>query len=91
MDKDLRVEGMPVKASAAKPFVVGVRTWQQAIPQFNVGHVATITAAKQALADAQYNGIKLGGNYVCGVALGKCVEYGYTFADELAAEVASRK
>ena len=28
--------------------------------------------------------MKLGGNYVAGVALGKCVEFGYTFADQMA-------
>ena len=31
----------------------------------------------------------LGGNYVSGVALGKCVEYGYEFADQIAAYVSS--
>jgi oxygen-dependent protoporphyrinogen oxidase len=38
----------------------------------------------QGLADAGLNGVLLGGNYVAGVALGKCVEYGYEFADQVA-------
>ena len=39
---------------------------------------------KQDLAEAGWDGVKLGGNYVAGVALGKCVEFGYTFADQVA-------
>jgi oxygen-dependent protoporphyrinogen oxidase len=35
-------------------------------------------------------GIRLGGNYVAGVALGKCVEYGYEFAKEVAAYLSSK-
>ncbi len=33
---------------------------------------------------AGLGGILLGGNYVAGVALGKCVEYGYEYANEIA-------
>ena len=40
--------------------------------------------AKEDLASAGYGGILLGGNYVAGVALGKCVEYGYEYANEIA-------
>ncbi len=31
----------------------------------------------------------LGGNYVSGVALGKCVEFGYEFAQQVADKVAT--
>lgn len=37
----------------------------------------------QGLAEAGMGGVLLGGNYVAGVALGKCVEYGYEFADQV--------
>ena len=40
--------------------------------------------AKEDLADAGLGGVLLGGNYVAGVALGKCVEYGYEYAKEVA-------
>lgn len=39
--------------------------------------------AKEDLEAAGLGGILLGGNYVAGVALGKCVEYGYEYANEI--------
>lgn len=91
VDRDLRLEGMPVEATAPAPVVVGVRTWERAIPQFNVGHLQAVDAAKRALDDAGMGGVRLGGNYVSGVALGKCIEYGYTFAEEVAGSVRALK
>lgn len=91
VDKDLRLEGMPLKSSAPKPVVVGVRTWQRAIPQFNLGHDDILSTARGALLEAGMGSVKLGGNYVSGVALGKCIEYGYTFAEELASTAVAAK
>jgi protoporphyrinogen/coproporphyrinogen III oxidase len=85
VDRDLR--SMLIKPDAPKPRKVGVRVWPRAIPQFNVGHGELLSKAKGALAkeagwdEATFH---LGGNYVSGVALGKCVEYGYKFADQVA-------
>ena len=45
---------------------------------------ALLQGAKEDLASAGYGGVLLGGNYVAGVALGKCVEYGYEYANEIA-------
>jgi oxygen-dependent protoporphyrinogen oxidase len=39
--------------------------------------------------DAGLSGVLLGGNYVAGVALGKCVEYGYEFAAQVAQQVSA--
>lgn len=36
------------------------------------------------MAEAGWEGVKMGGNYVAGVALGKCVEFGYDMATEVA-------
>ncbi|KAF8069567.1 POX1 [Scenedesmus sp. PABB004] len=87
VDRDLRT--MLLKPDAPQPRVVGVRVWPRAIPQFNVGHGELLAQAKQGLAAAGLEGVRLGGNYVAGVALGKCVEYGFEFADEVTGYVAS--
>ena len=49
----------------------------------NLRHEHALQGAKEDLASAGYGGILLGGNYVAGVALGKCVEYGYEYANEI--------
>lgn len=84
VDKDLREEGMPLKADAPRPKTVGVRVWPRAIPQFNVGHLDQLEKAKSGLKEAGWDGIHLGGNYVCGVALGKCVEFSWEYASNIA-------
>lgn len=87
VDKDLRQ--MLIKADAPKPTTVGVRVWNRAIPQFNLGHGEKLEAAKNGLTEAGLGDVILGGNYVCGVALGKVVEHGYELADTLASRVRS--
>jgi oxygen-dependent protoporphyrinogen oxidase len=85
VDKDLR--SMLIKPDAPSPRKVGVRVWPRAIPQFNVGHGELLSKAKRGLAEEagwDERTFHLGGNYVSGVALGKCVEYGYRFADQVA-------
>ncbi|KAL4430008.1 hypothetical protein ABPG77_004378 [Micractinium sp. CCAP 211/92] len=86
VDKDLRE--MLVKPDAPKPRKVAVRVWPRAIPQFNIGHLETVAGAQEGIRKAGWDGVLLGGNYVAGVALGKCIEYGYTFADQVAAQLA---
>eukprot|EP00850_Spirogloea_muscicola_P018446 SM000169S02701 [mRNA] locus=s169:12678:15510:+ [translate_table: standard] len=83
VDKDLRT--MLLRDDAPSPTAHGCRVWPTAIPQFNVGHLDTLEEARQGLKDAGLDGLLLGGNYVAGVALGRCVEAAY----ESAAEVAS--
>ncbi|XVF22208.1 hypothetical protein REPUB_Repub12eG0153900 [Reevesia pubescens] len=81
VDRDLRK--MLINPNAKDPLVLGVRVWPQAIPQFLVGHLDLLDTAKTALRDSGFHGLFLGGNYVSGVALGRCVEGAY----EVAAEV----
>ncbi|CAA7398615.1 unnamed protein product [Spirodela intermedia] len=83
VDRDLRK--MLIKVNAVEPLVHGVRVWPQAIPQFLVGHLDRLDAAKSALSRGGLDGLILGGNYVAGVALGRCVEGAY----ETAAQVSS--
>ncbi|KAF5455504.1 hypothetical protein F2P56_025071 [Juglans regia] len=81
VDRDLRK--ILIKPNAKDPLMMGVRKWPQAIPQFLIGHLDLLDAAKAALRDTGFQGLFLGGNYVSGVALGRCVEGAY----EVAAEV----
>ncbi|KAB1224091.1 Protoporphyrinogen oxidase 1, chloroplastic [Morella rubra] len=81
VDRDLRK--ILIKPSAKDPLALGVRVWPQAIPQFLIGHFDLLDAAKASLSDSGFQGLFLGGNYVSGVALGRCVEGAY----EVAAEV----
>lgn len=81
VDRDLRK--MLINPNAKDPLVLGVRVWQQAIPQFLVGHLDLLDAAKASLRDNGYQGLFLGGNYIAGVALGRCVESAYEVASEV--------
>lgn len=85
VDRDLRQ--MLLKPDAEAPEVIGVRVWSRAIPQFNRGHLQSIKNARDALDEQGWHNLLLGGNYVCGVALGRCVEYGFEFAEQIAQSV----
>lgn len=62
---------------------MGFRLWPKAIPQFEVGHYSTLDGAREALVECGLGGLVLAGNYVHGVALGKCIEGGYETAREV--------
>lgn len=81
VDRDLRK--MLINLNAEDPLVLGVKVWPQAIPQFLVGHFDILEAAKAALSSGGFNGLYLAGNYVSGVALGRCVEGAYEVANEV--------
>ncbi|KAG5514062.1 hypothetical protein RHGRI_035464 [Rhododendron griersonianum] len=81
VDRDLRK--MLINSNAEDPLVLGVKVWPQAIPQFLVGHFDILKAAKVALTSGGFKGLYLGGNYVSGVALGRCVEGAYEVANEI--------
>ncbi|KAI3980882.1 hypothetical protein MKX01_025447 [Papaver californicum] len=82
VDRDLRK--MLITSNSKDPLVLGVRVWPQAIPQFLVGHLDTLADAKRGLQDGGLHGLFLGGNYVSGVALGRCVEGAFEGAAEVA-------
>ncbi|KAI5067353.1 hypothetical protein GOP47_0017881 [Adiantum capillus-veneris] len=81
VDKDVRK--MLIKPDAPSPEVLGVRVWPKAIPQFEVGHLDILDDARKALDSSGLEGLFLGGNYVVGVALGRCVEGAYESADSI--------
>lgn len=67
VDKDLRV--MLLKPDAPKARKVGVRVWNKAIPQFNIGHLDVLEGARKSLQQAKWDGVFLGGNYSAGARL----------------------
>jgi len=68
---------------SVQPRIVGVRKWDRAIPQYNIGHGAVIENLLKEV-DARYaNGLYLGGNYLSGVAFGDCVLWGTETAGEI--------
>ncbi|KAF6172278.1 hypothetical protein GIB67_024900 [Kingdonia uniflora] len=81
VDRDLRK--ILINPNAKEPLALGVRVWPQAIPQFLIGHLDLLESAKSALRDGGFEGLFLGGNYVTGVALGRCVEGAYESAAEV--------
>ncbi|GER50162.1 protoporphyrinogen oxidase [Striga asiatica] len=81
VDRDLRK--MLINRNATDPLVLGVRVWPQAIPQFLVGHLDLLDEARSALRKRGVKGVFLGGNYVSGVALGRCVEGAYDVAADV--------
>ncbi|KAL1206252.1 Protoporphyrinogen oxidase 1 [Cardamine amara subsp. amara] len=81
VDRDLRK--MLIKPNSTEPLKLGVRVWPQAIPQFLVGHLDLLDTAKSSLTSSGYEGLFLGGNYVAGVALGRCVEGAYETATQV--------
>ncbi|KAG6748326.1 hypothetical protein POTOM_048243 [Populus tomentosa] len=81
VDRDLRK--ILINPNATDPLVSGVRVWPQAIPQFLIGHFDILDAARDALKEKGLQGLFLGGNYVSGVALGRCVEGAYEVASEV--------
>jgi oxygen-dependent protoporphyrinogen oxidase len=72
-----------INPNAPDPIVLGVRVWPQAIPQFLIGHLDLLDVAKSSLKTTGFEGLFLGGNYVSGVALGRCVEGAYEIAAEI--------
>ncbi|GAA0138308.1 primary active transporter [Lithospermum erythrorhizon] len=73
---------MLIKTNTQDPVLMGLRVWPQAIPQFLVGHFDILESAKSALNAGGYKGLLLAGNYVSGVAMGRCVEGAYEVAEE---------
>jgi hypothetical protein len=67
-------------------------TWQHTSTACASQHGAELPSAVavQGLSSAGLDGVLLGGNYVAGVALGKCVEYGFEFANQISSHVSKQ-
>jgi len=62
-----------------EPVVLGVRKWERAIPQANLGYKSILNDVEEA--KDKFPGLFLGGNYVSGVAFGDCVLWGVETAE----------
>lgn len=51
----------------------------------------SVQGAKDDMRQAGLDGVLLGGNYVAGVALGKCVEFGYEYANQISKYLESKQ
>ena len=81
---------MLIKVNAVDPMVQGVRVWPRAIPQFLIGHMDLLDTATRALDRGGFDGLILGGNYVAGVALGRCIEGAYETAAKVNSFLSSK-
>jgi oxygen-dependent protoporphyrinogen oxidase len=63
-----------------RPTFSHAHLWQRAIPQYNLGHARQVRQLDQM--QSKYPYIRLIGNYLCGPAMGACVEQALTVAQE---------
>lgn len=74
-------EMSPLLAIRKEPVFSNVTVWQRAIPQYNLGHTARISAINALR--ARFPGLYFSGNYLNGPAIGACVEHAMKVADEV--------
>ena len=67
---------------SASPAAHHLARWQQALPQYNIGHESVVASLQEIC--ARVPGVFLTGNYFAGPALGACVEH----ANEVARKAA---
>ena len=63
-----------------QPTFSHAQLWQRAIPQYNLGHARQVRQLDQM--QSKYPCIRFIGNYLCGPAMGACVEQALTVAQE---------
>lgn len=64
-----------------KPVVARVRSWPQAIPQYEVGHGRFVEAARRL--ESGIRGLHLAGNFLRGVSVPLCIESGSLAARDI--------
>jgi len=75
-----------LRPEAAKelPKVLNVKMWPRAIPQLEIGHGERLQRARDGLEASGVKGVFLAGNYVGGVSLGNCVDFGLKVSKQVA-------
>src|SRR5277367_5642235 len=71
----------PILSIRKEPVFSNVKVWSQAIPQYNLGHLARLAAVDNFR--VRFPGLHLAGNYLAGPAVGTCIEQAFKIADEV--------
>jgi oxygen-dependent protoporphyrinogen oxidase len=79
----------PILSIRGLPAFWNVQTYQQALPQYNLGHTARMAAF--ARESCFLPNLKLVGNYLRGPAIGACIEQALVVADEIRAGVSATR
>jgi len=71
----------PILSVRKEPVFSNVKVWSQAIPQYNLGHLARLAGVETLR--LRFPGLHLAGNYLSGPAIGTCIEQAFKIADEI--------
>ncbi len=71
----------PLLSIKNSPTFSNVTIWPRALPQYNLGHGERLAAISRNL--ARFPGLFLTGNYLCGPAIGSCVEQALIVAEDV--------
>ena len=71
----------PILGLKGHPVALQVTTYERAIPQYNLGHSARLTAVAREV--SKFPGLHLIGNYLRGPAVGSCVEHAQEVAESI--------
>ncbi len=75
----------PILSIRNKPTFSNVEIYPRALPQYNIGHTARIANLERE--SSSLLNLKLVGNYLCGPAIGACIEKAFAVAGELRSSV----
>jgi oxygen-dependent protoporphyrinogen oxidase len=75
----------PILSIRNQPSFANVEIYQQALPQYNIGHITRIGNLQRE--SSSLLNLKLVGNYLRGPAIGACIEHALAVADEIRAGV----
>jgi oxygen-dependent protoporphyrinogen oxidase len=83
--KIVETELQQIFATTAPAQLIGLQRWPQAIPQYNLGHIARRQQIMEFLRSQP--GLYLAGNYLQGVSVPDCVSRGRQIATQIHQEV----
>jgi oxygen-dependent protoporphyrinogen oxidase len=83
----VRAELKVIQNITAEPVFHHIQRWRPGIPQYHVGHLATLAAIDEQV--KSYPGLYLAGNSYRGMAMNDCTEQATALAEQIAAFAAS--